>query len=177
MVSGKSTRWDCDVNLWRGIPDSFPSFHGWRSGVIHGSSDYSEPTTDSRFYVCHHCNSYVPEVDVPSHSCWDYSEGKDGEDKLDDTPPTISDPPRKDYYYDGHVHDRSDWRKAKIPEKDRPKFVLASEENTPENGKCYLCMERLRLQYDNDSEEWIYPGCIRIDEGVVHEACYSVIYE
>lgn len=168
MVSGKSTRWDCDVQLWRGIPDSFPSFHGWGNGRHEMSS---LKTRDSRFFACHHCNTYVPEVDVPKHQCWDYSMREE-----DNNHPNNTEPSKSDSLDDGYVCEWDDWKKEEEEPEPIPKYVIATEENSVD-GKCFLCKERLDLKYDQDEEEWIYPGCINVDDKIAHELCHSVFFD
>lgn len=174
MVSGKSTRWDCDVNLWRGIPDSFPSFHGWRRATPERPSQH---VRDSRFFVCHHCNTCVPEVDVPNHPCWDHPRKNEEKKDPDNTPFNLSEPPNTESSDDGYVCDRNDWCEEEEEEVEEatPKHVIATDENST-NGRCPLCMDRLVLQYDQDEEEWIYPGCIIVDGKVVHEECQRVAF-
>jgi len=67
MTKRKSTRWDCDCMLFRGIPDTFPSFHGW-SDKNYG---FYTRKNDARFNMCYTCNSWVDQIDIDSHTCWD----------------------------------------------------------------------------------------------------------
>ena len=176
MVSGKSTRWDCDVHLWRGIPDSFPSFYGWNSG---GSAPSSIPTRDARFFVCHHCNTYVSDVDAPIHPCWDYRITGDNRDPPNNTPLNDSESLGSGSSEDGYVCDWDDWRKEEEEKRKKefeakPKYVIATEENCID-GKCSLCMEKLVLKFDHDEEDWIYPGCIHVDGKIAHEECHLIL--
>lgn len=176
MVSGKSTRWDCDVHLWRGIPDSFPSFHGWGDGSRPEKS--SIPTRDARFFACHHCNTYVPDLDVPKHPCWDYPMTEEEKNIPENTPLNKPEPSDSDSIDDGDVCVWDDWCKEEEEEKTEsiPKYVIATEENSVD-GTCFLCKERLDLKYDQDEEEWIYPGCMNVDGKIAHEMCHSVVFD
>ena len=175
MVSGKSTRWDCDVNLWRGIPDGFPSFYGWRSATPQGPPQ-PPSVQDPRFFVCHHCNSYVPEVDVPHHPCWDHPvEEKEEDDKcqIENPPANVSGPTGSEASDDGYVCDWDNWRKEERGEEVAAKYVIATDENS-KDGLCPLCTNRLQLEFDQDEEEWVYPGCVSVDGTAVHEECHLI---
>jgi hypothetical protein len=142
---GKSTRWDCDARLWRGIPDRIPRFHGWHLG---------EPVQDSRFVVCHHCRTYVPQGGVWSHPCWD----------IPDSDPGLAAPAEND-------------ATDEEPAEETPrKYVVATEENAGDN-KCRLCGDRTRLEVDQDLEDWIYPDCVLVLGRVLHEECHRVVSE
>ena len=174
MVSNKSTRWDCDVSLWRGIPDSFPSFHGWRRVTPERPS---HPVRDPRFFACHHCNNYVPEVDVPNHPCWDYPRSSEEQKNLEKTPLIGAEPSNTESSDDGYMCDWNDWRKKEeeAPADVAPKYVIATDENSID-GRCPVCTDRLVLQFDQDEEEWVYPGCISVDGRAVHEECHLVAF-
>lgn len=57
-----------------------------------------------------------------------------------------------------------------------PKYVIATEENEKRSdGKCLLCKERLELKFDQDEEDWIYMGCIIVNQKLVHEECHNIV--
>lgn len=154
MPKNKSTRWDCDVGLWRGIPATPPSFYGWN---METRSFEKKNPPDKRFYVCHHCNTYVEQQDVSGHPCWDTPVKiiEDEEDEEED--------------FD------NDWEnfKKNTPEKKHHSFVVVTDENEGD-GRCSLCLERMKLEYDLDLEEWVYIDCIEIERKAIHKECHNI---
>lgn len=135
MSPNKSTRWDCDVRLWRGIPYSTPSFHGW----IYTGSD--PPSVDTNFYVCHHCDTNVPESEVYQHPCWDEPIGDNENEPSEEPEENIG-------------------------------FIIATEDNMGDNGRCFLCKNKMKLEYDIEVEDWILPGCIVVEGKTIHQECH-----
>ena len=162
MVRNKSTRWDCDVQLWRGIPKTIPTFHGWNVGA--------PPERDARFYVCHHCNANVPEVDVPRHPCWDTPVENNGTTTVseEETTPGSS---MTDEEFSRHWEPEEEQERKKTPRS----YVVATEENEGD-GKCFLCTERLTMVFDQDLEEWVFEDCILVHGKVLHETCNSIVF-
>ena len=55
-------------------------------------------------------------------------------------------------------------------------FVIATEElyeNNPD-GICKVCNLVLKLDFRDDIEEWVYLGCVDIQNIVMHEQCSEV---
>lgn len=190
----KSTRWDCDVSLIRGIPNTFPSFHNWST-----KNQMFYTGSDERFNMCHTCNSWVAQVDIYNHPCWDY---KNNDDILDmDMFPVGHIPNDKREHYipesfeelDTDVHKSesleeldTDVNKSEsfeeldtdntLCEEVVPKYVISTEENYDCNT-CSICDNRLILIFDEELDEWIFTGCIENDNKVVHEECFLCAFK
>lgn len=174
MKRNKSTRWDCDTSLLRGIPNTFPSFHGWSNKSL---GFYTG--TNTRFNMCSYCNSWVPHSDISTHPCWDFISNDinildsamlpigettcdlNGENVqtmvIDNTP-------------ENEVHDSIDG--DIIEEEPASKYVISTEENY-DCTECNICGERLNLSFDDELDEWIFTDCVENDYKVVHEFCFS----
>ena len=182
MTRCKSTRWDCDTSLLRGIPNTFPAFHGWSnksSGFYTG--------TNTRFNMCSICNSWVAHSDISTHPCWDFKveeinildsamlplgettyvshseivNTKEQSMVIDNTP-EIEVPES----IDGDI----------IDEEPASKYVISTEENY-DCTECNICGERLILSFDDELDEWIFTDCVENDYKVVHEFCFSSLFQ
>ena len=161
MPRNKSTRWDCDVGLWRGIPVSNPSFHGW----MYTGSD--PPCTDTKFYVCHHCNTNVPERSVAQHPCWDEPVVEIKDEPLQHG--AMEPEEFKNHWEDGFEEECKE-------EEGKREFLIATDDNTKDQGRCSLCTEKMKLEFDLDLENWILPGCIMVDGKTMHRECHDVVF-
>ena len=176
MVRNKSTRWDCDVKLWRGIPCSIPSFYGWKN--IDNPLRGQDPS-DTRFYACHHCNTFVPESEVPGHSCWnvstDVTTSKYDTTALDEGVSETTPSGVLDHGFSTHWGDANEDEEESTEEP--PCFVEITDEveEIHNNGKCFLCSDRMKMEYKQDLEFWVYKDCVLVLNRVVHKECYMIV--
>lgn len=154
------TRWDCDVKIRRGVPCSFPSFHGWRPErsphtVFTAFDDVvASSTAATRYIWCRACHQWVPE---PSqfHAC------------MAATPPTAS---AADSHFESGFASADD----KAPPKPSV-YVISTEENS-ESYACHVCTDRMRLEFLPDIDEWIFMDCVAHEGVVIHELCRDCVY-
>ena len=183
MTRTKSTRWDCDTTLFRGIPNTVPLFHGWSnksSGFYTG--------TNTRFNMCSICNSWVSHADIETHSCWDSN--VDEQDILNGGMFPVEG--ATDILYN-HTYnsteepmDVENVSEMEVPEsfvedetisdEPVPKYVISTEENY-ESSECNICGELLVLSFDEELDEWIFTDCVENENKVVHEFCFSCLFE
>lgn len=167
------TRWDCDVRLWRGVPCSFPAFHGWPVSTF----DIVQSSTASTRYVsCGECSTYC-RSSSRCHTCF-------------------GTPPPKPEQCDAHLTrdigqtdtadvtgsvDSDNATASGISDDDdddddrQPVFFVVS---TGDNGHiytCYICHDRMRLDFLPDAEEWVFMDCVEHEGVPVHKDCYDCV--
>jgi len=133
------TRWDCDVKIWRGVPCSFPAFHGWPVSRFRDDDIVLSSTASLRFISCSVCYNWIPESSR-YHNC------------------QVIHPPKK--------------QEAKIVVTEGSVYVVAKDEYK----KCYLCNDRVLLQFLPDIEEWVYMDCVEHEGVPVHKVCRDIAY-
>lgn len=57
---------------------------------------------------------------------------------------------------------------------EQPVYVVATEDNE-HLSRCNLCKDRLRLEYIQDIEEWVYTDCVEHEGVLVHQLCRDVL--
>lgn len=183
----KSTRWDCDVSLLRGIPNTFPSFHNWNT-----TNNMSSKCIDNRFNMCHTCNSWVEQSEIDNHPCWDYTNSHNIADI--DMLPVGSIPNNIIESYEPFENEISPGDLKQIEkepdieetiiehthepdivltpfEEDVPKYVISTEENY-NCTQCDICDDNLTIVFDEELDEWIFPECIENEKKIVHAECF-----
>lgn len=151
------TRWDCDVRLWRGVPCTFPAFHDWPPSLSFNDDkdDLVLSSTASLRYVwCPACYTWIPE-NARHHAC---------------TAPSPAPAPAPATEDSGHWEDSE--------EESAPKasvYVVATEEND-DNHMCALCTQRMRLQFIQDIEQWVFMDCVEHEGLTIHEFCRDAVY-
>ena len=141
------TRWDCDVRLWRGVPCSFPKFHGWPVSPFRDDDLVLSSTCSLRYVWCGGCSNWLPELSR-YHACG----------------------LRQARH---HAEDAEDAEDVEDAERE-PVYVVATEDNE-HLSRCNLCKDRLRLEYMQDIEEWVYADCIEHEGVLVHKLCRDVL--
>ena len=150
------TRWDCDVRLWRGVPCSFPAFHGWPVSAF----DVVQSSTASLRYVCCGvCYQWVPEF-TRNHSC------------------LLSRPGRADLIRTTATDNETatDDDSSSLDEKPRPRVYVVSTEENYETSLCGVCHDRMRLQFLHDVEEWVFMDCVEHEGVPIHRLCHDCAY-
>ncbi len=168
------TRWDCDVKLWRGVPCSFPAFHGWPAPMF---DIVLSSTASLRYTCCPSCLRWVPEtpwyhdcmkhvVSVPTTTTTTTTRSvaaaitartKTAElVNIDTCGSTLSNDSESE---DGP---RS------------PVYVISTEENY-KNNRCNLCQDLFRLQFLHDIEDWVFMDCVEHEGSLVHECCRDIV--
>jgi len=118
---------------------------------------------------CHHCNTFVPERDVPGHPCWD-------------TPPVYTDGDSKttsgevsDHEFPTHWENLN--QEDEVSTEEAPSFVEITDEveQIHNSGKCFLCLDRMGMEYNQDLENWVYRDCVLVHNRVVHKDCYMIV--
>lgn len=71
------------------------------------------------------------------------------------------------------TEDTEDTEDPEDPEQ-QPVYVVATEDNE-HLSKCNLCKDRLRLEYIQDIEEWVYTDCVEHGGVIVHKLCRDVL--
>jgi len=71
------------------------------------------------------------------------------------------------------VEDAEDAEDVEDAERE-PVYVVATEDNE-HLSRCNLCKDRLRLEYMQDIEEWVYADCIEHEGVLVHKLCRDVL--
>lgn len=142
------TRWDCDVKLWRGVPASFPAFHGWP--VLGTRDNVLSSTASVRYICCHACNKWVPQSS-PGHVC---TPGQGLVSTNAAFPETGASPK---------------------PAPNQKTYVISTEENF-ETQVCSICTNRMHLEFIHDIEEWVFMDCVQHKGGVVHEFCRNTAF-
>ena len=140
------TRWDCDVKLWRGVPYSFPAFHGW---PVSGFDIVLSSTASLRYICCRACFKWVPESSL-YHACTLIS---------------------------GTTLEPGDVAVAEEDSDEEPRqssYVISTEENS-ESHNCGLCKDRMRLEFFQDVEEWVFMDCVERDGIIMHEFCRNTV--
>lgn len=153
------TRWDCDVRLWRGVPCSFPAFHGWTFSRFREDDIVLSSTASVRYTVCSACYKWVPEFSR-YHEC------------------TVTHVPRPQ---ESRVATADVFASVASEEEDddvegQLVYVVATDENS-ESRRCSLCHDLMRLQFVHDIEEWVFMDCVEHDGVVLHKFCRDVAYE
>ena len=141
------TRWDCDVKLWRGVPYSFPAFHDW---PVSAFDIVLSSTASLRYICCRTCFQWVPESSI-CHACTLI-------------PDTTLEP--------GDVAVAEKDSDAEPPQSC---YVVSTEDNS-ESQICGLCNDRMRLNFLQDTEEWVFMDCVEHDGIPVHESCRNIVY-
>lgn len=144
------TRWDCDVKIWRGVPCSFPAFHGWPVSRFRNDDIVSSSTASLRYICCSVCYNWVPESSR-YHKCRVIHSPKQDDSKI---PVTEFESVQKE----GPVQDCV--------------YVVAKDEY----NKCYLCNDRVLLQFLPGIEEWVYMDCVEHEGVPVHSFCRDIAY-
>jgi len=142
------TRWDCDVKLWRGVPASFPAFHGWP--VLDTRNTVLSSTASVRYICCHACHKWVSQSS-PDHLCTP-GEG------LVLTNAAVSETVT-----------------CPEPEPDRRVYVISTEDNS-ETQSCSICKDRMHLDFIHDIEEWVFMDCVYHNGRIVHEFCRNTAF-
>ena len=181
-VALKCSRWDCDVQLFRRVPVSFPSFALWHP--------------PRRFFL-EYCADACPgeAFDDSQARLVSLSLSRSLSLSLDEVMPHML--PSANYFCD-----RCDERIAKNHgQTDREFFeetvathvrehyeaydpmeirhVLCNDDDG-EDMACRRCMEPLRMGYDATVQRWVYEECVEVDSGsdsgadsksIVHRNC------
>ena len=151
------TRWDCDVKLRRGIPSSFPAFHGWPpSRFLCDQSMAADnlvlsSTASARFTCCPACYQWVPE-NSPHHVC----------------APT---PTRCISAEPAEPAEPAGPEDSEDPEEEPERVYVVSTEDNSESQRCNLCTERMSMEFFQDIEEWVFMGCVEHEGVPVHKLC------
>lgn len=160
------TRWDCDVKLWRGVPCSFPAFHGWPPCPLLPSDIIQSSTASVRYICCDSCYEWVPEF-TRDHSCLlskpghiDLIRANDNKTVTDTTNATDNDTATDD---DNNSLD------------EKPVYVISTDENW-QTGFCGLCHDRMRQEFLHDLEEWVFMDCVEHDGVPIHKFCHDAVY-
>lgn len=141
------TRWDCDVKLWRDVPHSFPAFHGW---PVSGFDIVLSSTSSLRYICCRACFKWVPESSI-YHAC------------------TL---------IPGTILETGEVTVADEDSDEEPRqssYVVSTEDNS-ESQTCSLCKCRMRLEFLQDAEEWVFMDCVEHEGIPVHEFCRDTAY-
>ena len=143
-------KWDLDVGLRLGIPNTFPLFHGWvesRKKIVFYSKN---------FHNCIDCGEWVSEIDIDTHNCFKHFQENiiDEEIYESDSESITTDP----------------------PEIEEEVYVIANDDNY-ENMRCDLCKELMKLKYIHDLEEWVFMDCLDYEQKVIHKICHDVVYK
>ncbi|CAM9093794.1 unnamed protein product [Ectocarpus sp. 12 AP-2014] len=162
------TRWDCDVKLWKGVPCSFPAFHGWpsSSSVHHDNRDIvSSSTASTRYSWCHACYNWIPD-NTRHHDC--------------SAPGGITDrtaPASENCEESDSLDIPKDWVDSGEDESTpKPRaYVLVPDEDS-DFLRCSLCNDRMRLDFLHDIEQWVFMDCVEHDGTILHEICRDVVY-
>lgn len=165
------TRWDCDVKLWRGVPCSFPAFHGWPAPMF---DIVLSSTASLRYVACPSCLKWVPEtpwyhdctrhvVPVPTTTVTTVAAvaavAETNDTNIDTCDSTLSDD-------DPESEDRPR----------SPVYVISTEENY-DKIRCDLCQDRFHLQFLHDIEDWVFMDCVEHEGSLVHECCRDIVYD
>lgn len=151
------TRWDCDVKLWRGVPCHPPAFYGWPSrlegsGSGSGSDKHNDlvrsSTSCARYVCCPTCHQWVL-YQARCRKCGVSAEPKEPK------------PPKK-------TEELEERRESSDT------YVIATDENSTSHV-CWLCTDRMHLEYLHDIEEWIFKDCVEHEGEVVHAFCRNCI--
>lgn len=142
------TRWDCDVKLWRGVPCSFPAFHGWPFSSF--DDIVLSSTSSLRYTCCGTCYAWVPESSR-YHAC-----------------SLMRIPPREMPVDDSSSPEEDDADKQDV-------YVICTEENS-ESHMCTLCTDRMHLQFLQDIEEWVFMDCVEHEGIPIHKLCRDCVY-
>ena len=154
------TRWDCDVKLRRGIPSSFPAFHGWPPSRFLCDQPVAvdnlvlSSTASARFTCCRACFQWVPE-NSPHHAC-----------APTPTRHNLAEPPAEP-----PAETPADWEDAEDSEEEPERVYVVSTENNSKNQRCHLCTERMSMEFLQDIEEWVFVGCVEHEGVPVHKLC------
>lgn len=177
------TRWDCDVKLWRDVPCSFPAFHGWPLSSL----DIVQSSTASvRYICCGACYEWVPECSR-YHNCLS-------------KPAPRTKPSHAHLISDTDVIAATAAASATLTTDSTANDTTIDYDNTPfsedlgleENTKqsvyvvvtddnedahiCGICSQRMRLEFVQDIEEWVFMDCVEHDRVPVHELCRDCVY-
>lgn len=141
------TRWDCDVKLWRGVPCSFPAFHGWPCN--RAPDVVSSSTATIRYVWCGSCLRWVPAH--PRYHCCVPE-------------PTATNPrPSAD-------------RKNSVPGGTRRADYVVSTEDNSQNHSCGVCASQMRVEFRHDIEEWVFVDCVEHEGLPIHKLCRDCVY-
>ncbi|CAN0247721.1 unnamed protein product [Ectocarpus sp. 6 AP-2014] len=138
------TRWDCDVRLWRGVPCSFPKFYGWPVSSFRNDDLVLSSTCSLRYVWCGVCYKWFPELSR-YHAC-----------------ATTQAP----HHQQSDVTEESDTEEQSA-------YVVATEDNE-HLSRCNLCTDRMRMNFRQDIEEWVYMDCVEHEGVLVHKLCRDV---
>lgn len=140
------TRWDCDVRLWRGVPCSFPAFHGWPLSPFLNDDIVLSSTSSLRYVWCGGCYKWFPESSRYHRCVQGLHQQSSGENASDSA--CVSE--------DGT--------------EEQPVYVIVTEENEAYSS-CHVCTERFRMNFCQDVEAWVYMDCVEHEGVPVHKLC------
>lgn len=148
------TRWDCDVKLWRGVPCSFPAFHGWTVSAFRYGNVVLSSTATVRYVWCGACK-WVPYCSR-GHEC------------------TVTPVPQRQEFKIATASDS-----ASVPEEvasmEECMYVIATEKFS-DIYTCSLCTQRMRLEFLQEIEEWVYMDCVEHEGVPIHKLCRDCVY-
>jgi len=147
----KNRRWDCDVSLQSGIPNTFPLFHGWKESrrkIVFGSKN---------FHTCFSCGEWVSDIDIDTHLCT-----KDYQDIEIIEPMEVEE---ENCFFE---------EDEEIVEEDLV-YVITTDDNY-EVQRCLLCQDLMKLEFLQEIDEWVFMDCVEYENSVLHKFCHDVMH-
>lgn len=163
------TRWGCKVSLSEGVPCSPPELLGWpeRRSVAGCPDIVLYSTAATRYICCHACHEWFPDT-CHVHKC---------------PPPTIVETREEycvgdcdyDYIYSSDSDSKSKCASVSDETSEDRVYVISTDENY-ETLVCNVCNERMRLEYIQDIEGWVFMDCVERGGVPIHELCRDCAY-
>ena len=169
------TRWDCDVKLWRDVPCSFPAFHGWPLSSL----DIVQSSTASvRYICCGACYEWVPTCSR-YHNCLSKRSHAHLISDTDVTAATAATSAASAALTTDSTIDYDNNPFSKdlgVEENTKQSVYVVVTDDNEDADICSICSQRMRLEFIQDIEEWVFMDCVERDGVPVHELCRDCVY-